>query len=171
MNDPTADLLESMVKKINELNGRVRDLENIAKTPYSEGTWTPAFVGATIAGTLTYTTQIGLYSRIGKIVVASYRLTVNVVSVAPTGALQVTGLPIQSSSLLVQGPANINSFSLIGIGGGAKVSLGMLVNPSSSIIQLVVNNSGGTGLANLTGAVANLVNGSDLITNFVYRIN
>lgn len=62
----------------------------------SHGTWTPAFVGTTIAGTFTYTTQLGRYIKIGKRCWLDFNVHISVVTVAATGNLTITGLPFAS---------------------------------------------------------------------------
>ena len=39
-----------------------------AKPAYSEGTWTPTMIGGSTAGTTTYVSQFGFYTRIGNMV-------------------------------------------------------------------------------------------------------
>jgi hypothetical protein len=58
---------------------------------YEEGTWTPS-----IGGNATYTIQTGSYTKIGKMVQATFYLTINVKG---TGSnTQITGLPFTSAA-------------------------------------------------------------------------
>ena len=57
------------------------------------GTWTPTVGGSTTNGTIAYTTQTGTWKRVGPLVFASFTILTSSVSAAPTGNLQVQGLP------------------------------------------------------------------------------
>lgn len=56
---------------------------------YEEGTWTPS-----VGGTATYSTQLGTYTKIGRMVSVTCRLTINVLGTGLTNA--ITGLPFTS---------------------------------------------------------------------------
>jgi len=58
---------------------------------YEEGTFTPTIVGTSTAGTGTYTTQVGTYTKIGRLVHAKVALTWT--AHTGTGNLQINGLP------------------------------------------------------------------------------
>jgi hypothetical protein len=64
---------------------------------YEEGTFTPTVTGGTTAGTTTYTTQRGFYTKIGR----SVNISFNVVYTAATGTgdLNIGGLPFTASAL------------------------------------------------------------------------
>jgi hypothetical protein len=71
---------------------------------YEEGTWTPTIVGITTAGTATYSTQTGRYTKMGRLVFVEF-------SVAWTGhtgvgTMVVDGLPFASGSG-VSSPASL----------------------------------------------------------------
>jgi peptidoglycan/xylan/chitin deacetylase (PgdA/CDA1 family) len=59
------------------------------------GTWTPTLVGSTTAGTNTYTTQVGSYSKFGNIVIARFdiRIESTGLDAALAGNLRINGLP------------------------------------------------------------------------------
>jgi hypothetical protein len=59
---------------------------------YEEGTWTPSLVNA---GTPTYTTQIGRYTKIGQIVICTFYL--NYSSASPGASTRIEGLPFASA--------------------------------------------------------------------------
>ena len=63
---------------------------------YEEGTWTPTIIGTTSAGTATYATRVGRYTKIGNIV--QYDAYISYSSGTGTGDLRVSGLPFTSSS-------------------------------------------------------------------------
>ncbi len=63
---------------------------------YEEGTWTPAFI-FTNGGTVTHGSRAGVYTKIGKIVLASFNIRTTGVS-GVTGELQLSGLPFTVQS-------------------------------------------------------------------------
>ena len=82
---------------------------------YEEGTWTPVFAGSTTAGSFTYTTQVGTYTKIGRLVTVNCEL-LNITEVSgAVGSLKITGLPFTSSSTNNSfGSCDINRFSFTG---------------------------------------------------------
>jgi len=60
---------------------------------YDEGTWTPAYQTSNADQNVTYTTQTGYYTRIGRVVFFSWQITLNAVSSVGTGNVQIGGLP------------------------------------------------------------------------------
>lgn len=63
---------------------------------YEEGTWTPSIVGATSAGTTTYSGRSGLYTKIGNRVWVQF--DANVTNMTGTGNLIINNLPFTSAS-------------------------------------------------------------------------
>jgi hypothetical protein len=63
---------------------------------YEEGTWTPTIIGSATAGTGTYTTQVGRYTKIGRTV----HFTAYLVWTAHTGTgnMSIAGLPFSSDA-------------------------------------------------------------------------
>jgi len=61
-------------------------------------TFTPAFAGSSTAGTFTYSQQRGHYTRVENLCFFRIYLEVSAVSVAPTGDLNITGLPFTSQT-------------------------------------------------------------------------
>lgn len=67
---------------------------------YEEGAWTPVFTSST-PGTLsiTYTTQWGQFTRIGRQVTANFKLGIDVLTLGTaSGSLLIGGLPYPNSS-------------------------------------------------------------------------
>jgi hypothetical protein len=58
---------------------------------YEEGTFTPTIVGTTLAGTGTYSFQLGRYTKVGKLV--SFQLYISWSAHTGTGNMKVEGLP------------------------------------------------------------------------------
>lgn len=64
---------------------------------YEEGTWTPTVYGSTSAGTTTYTTQRGFYTKIGRSVTITFKVVYS--AATGTGGLYMGGIPFISSAL------------------------------------------------------------------------
>ena len=79
---------------------------------YEEGTFTPTVIGSTTAGTATYSTQTGIYTKVGRLVTVSIFLGWS--GGTGTGSLQFTGLPFTVSG---------SSYSPVSIGYVSLISL------------------------------------------------
>jgi hypothetical protein len=64
---------------------------------YEEGTWTPDVIGNTTAGTTTYTTRLGWYTKVGRQVTAVAVL--DITNMTGTGLIKIQGLPYTISAL------------------------------------------------------------------------
>jgi len=65
---------------------------------YEEGTWTPVYTGTGVAGSYTYSAQVGTYTKIGRLVTVTCELN-NITTVSgASGSLKINGLPFTSSS-------------------------------------------------------------------------
>jgi len=73
---------------------------------YEEGTWTPYWSASGATPTLTYSTQIGRYTKIGDLVVCWARLTHSSIS-GGTGYARLSGLPFNPSSFEEQAGGQI----------------------------------------------------------------
>ena len=62
---------------------------------YEEGTWTPLVRGSSTAGTASYSTQIGRYTKIGNLIHVNFVLQYSITSAA--GDLEITGFPYAGS--------------------------------------------------------------------------
>ncbi|TPL40167.1 hypothetical protein [Mesorhizobium sp. B2-4-6] len=62
---------------------------------YEKGTFTPVLIGQTTAGTGTYTTQSGVYTKIGNVV--TFAVTLIWSAHSGTGGMQITGLPFTNN--------------------------------------------------------------------------
>ena len=63
--------------------------------PYQTGTWTPVFVGSTTAGTNSYQTQEGRYTKIGDLCILEGEIFLDGTTVAldSAGSIEIHGLP------------------------------------------------------------------------------
>lgn len=67
---------------------------------YEEGTWTPTIIGTTGAPT-SYAVQVGYYTKIGNLVIATFTVTLTAKGTTLTGALGIGGLPFTSQNTTV----------------------------------------------------------------------
>ena len=65
---------------------------------YEEGTWTPFLEGATTAGTFTYSSRVGTYTKIGRQVSLFCSLAGITTGTASSGSLLVKGLPFTATA-------------------------------------------------------------------------
>lgn len=65
---------------------------------YNASTWTPTITTDGATGTPTYTTQVGSYEQIGRLVVARFTLVVATWPGSPTGNALIGGLPVTSNN-------------------------------------------------------------------------
>lgn len=103
-------------------------------TFYASGTFVPAFTGSGTAGTFTYSSQTGQYTRIGNICYVRMYLEVSAVTVAPTGDLNVTGLPFTSAAnFSALSVGYLNNFNL----SAGCVQLTAYVETGATLIRLM----------------------------------
>ena len=96
---------------------------------YVEGTWTPAFAGTTISGTgWAYSIAAGDYTRIGRHVFFTGRITLSAVSADATGQIAVTGLPFTvrnannaNSSVQISNVTNLTT-AVVSIDGAVTIN-------------------------------------------------
>lgn len=116
-------------------------------TNYAVGDWTPTFTGSSANPTsVTYTTQVGKYIRIGAMVFVSCTLTVNAVTLGPAaGNLQVSGLPFTAKNTTNYTPILATQVSSFDLQAATKWINGQ-VQPNSLNVAFVesVDNSGAT---------------------------
>jgi hypothetical protein len=91
---------------------------------YEEGTWTPVLIGTTSAGTGTYTTQDGKYTKVGNLV--TFQMGLSWSAHTGTGTMQIQGLPYTTSSTGI---------------GTAAVYVSDIGSSAGTLIQCFVSNS------------------------------
>lgn len=85
---------------------------DMATSFYEAGTWTPTIRGSGTAGTPTYVSRVGRFTRIGRIYIIE--MNVNLTSLSgSTGDLTVSGLPVNIANAGIF-PSGVISFSTIG---------------------------------------------------------
>jgi hypothetical protein len=63
---------------------------------YEEGTWTPTVFGTSTAGTTTYTQQAGTYTKIGRLVTATFKVSYS--AATGTGSLNIGNFPFSANA-------------------------------------------------------------------------
>ena len=123
---------------------------------YEEGTWTPA-----VSGTATYTTQTGIYCKIGRLVHASFYLMVNAIGTGNTTL--VSGFPFTGNA------TNTKAGTVAYWTGSATALtwLGIYLLNSSTTTNFL-----GTAAAvnAVTNAVAFWANGADCLAAIDYQV-
>lgn len=107
---------------------------------YEEGTFTPTISGSTTAGTATYGSQVGRYTRIGRLVTVQVYITCS--SPTGTGNLRLSALPFTA--------ANVSTaYSAIAIGYANNFTLTAsnvmtgIVSPNTTYINVLQYPVGG----------------------------
>lgn len=97
--------------------------------------WTPVIAGSSVAGTQTYTNQIGRYYQIGNIIFFWFRVTLSAKDGTTAGSFRITGLPTAAS--------NISSLDFaVTIGYAANVdrttdkTIAATIGPNTSFIAM-----------------------------------
>lgn len=123
-------------------------------------TWTPTLIGESTAGTTTYTTQTGYYTRIGNIAIVQFSISIS--AATGTGNVLIGGLPFTISG---------SSFST------GSISTGNVTFPSGKTCLMLNGNAGTSNfhiLASGTAAGFGNVQMANAAQNFIgsaiYRI-
>lgn len=123
--------------------------------PVTQGTWTPS-----IGGNTTYTTQTGVYTRIGRLVHFQCLLVINVIGTGSTST--ISGLPFTS----ISAPAGS---AVIGFWAGSAtsyVTLTATVPANTTTIALW----GAAAAAASVGAATFFANSSQIIVSGSYTV-
>lgn len=130
---------------------------------YEEGTWTPALAFGGGSTGLTYSNQVGNYTKIGnRVFISGY---VNIANKgSSTGNLTITGLPFTSSSTsFMYNSMSIAAFNLTSISGSLQAYNAPNTSTVSEITYL------GTG-SHTAVTQANCIISSGFMINFSYSI-
>ncbi|KKL24229.1 hypothetical protein LCGC14_2417460, partial [marine sediment metagenome] len=107
---------------------------------YEEGTFTPAVVFSAGSGTVTYTTQVGQYTKIGNRVF--FQLNIETLSIASrTGFVTIEALPFAPSTF---GGATVGFAS--GLAISADQTVGAYISAVGLVLQLWDSTAGTTSL-------------------------
>lgn len=137
--------------------------------PYTQNSWQPFIAGGTVAGTNTYSQQVGQYVVKGNELTFWGRVTMTAKDAAATGSALITGLPIPSSNVALLTPscslAEWNNVTL----NANYTYLGAAVNSGGQTIQLLQSGSAQAALiATVTSSISAT---SDIYISGSYRIN
>jgi hypothetical protein len=91
---------------------------------YEEGTWTPVLAGSGTAGSFTYATQTGTYTKVGNLVTVYCDLDDISQSSSGSGNLTITGLPFTNGPLQALGSLRFNAIviSSTRVGVASRIS-------------------------------------------------
>ena len=143
------------------LNLGQQDLAN-----YSEGTWTPAIVGATTPGSNTYGVQQGTYTRVGRLVIAHARIVLTAKDVTLAGFIRVSGLPFTAAAASAQFSGVVGFASNFTTPAGTT-QFGTDVLATSTVAQLY---AWGSGVAISTLTDTALASNSVLACTLTYHV-
>jgi hypothetical protein len=91
----------------------------LADLGYSTGTWTPALSAAGTPPTgVTYSTQDGTYTKFGRLVFVTWRMTLTSKGAGGVGQVQITGLPFATSKFTTTSPFRGSGYTLPSSGQG-----------------------------------------------------
>jgi hypothetical protein len=129
---------------------------------YEEGTWTPGISFSDGVVGITYTTQVGRYTKVGDMVTAScyFKLSSKGTS---TGNAAITGLPFTSSSTAGTLTAATTWFKLVSF---ADHHQGDVSSSATKVGLTEVTNAGS--FTNLLDT--NFINTSEIMLNVTYRV-
>jgi len=125
---------------------------------YEEGTWTPALGSP---GTVTYTTQLGTYTKIGNRVFIQGKLTINAIGTGNGNG--IAGLPFALNAAQPVASFPITLWSSL---AASYVNIGLIGVGSASTADLV----GATAATATTGVVTALTSGSSILFQGHYII-
>lgn len=136
--------------------GKFTTLEVTTSSVFPVGTFTPVLTFAT-AGDLavTYSIQLGWYTRIGRLVVADFSVVTSAFTHSTaSGALRITGLP--ATSIADTDYVATGSMIFSGITKAGYTQVVPVVTENVSLLQFTAS---GSGVANSTVAAADLPTG------------
>jgi len=159
--NPTASLTSTI-----QVTGISFDSGSNTLGNYVQGTYTPTISNATTPPTITYTTQVGRYTRIGNRVICTNYIKINTYA-AGTGNLQLSSLPITSVNVSNNGMAQPPpSFQTITFGASVLYYVtNVLVNDTTAQWQGMRSANGTLALA-AAGAAAN----ATIISTITYEV-
>lgn len=116
----------------------------------SVGSWIPAVTASSTAGTPSYTTQVGIYVRVGSYVYVQFDLVLSGWTGSPSGNVTITGLPFTSTTTASDnGGCMITQYTVSGL-ASLNYGVGAVIAPSGTTALL--QSQGNTGTANVTAA-------------------
>ena len=129
---------------------------------YEEGTWTPTLSGTSGGPSgVNFTSRLGWYTKIGRVVIADCRLAMSSWSSGPSGSALISGLPFNA-------PASSNYFASPTIGythnfDADNAPKGGFVEEGSSVIRLIKANDSDARQVFSQNVSASALNGNETI--------
>ncbi len=138
LQDNSDVVLDVEVPLVLQRNGS--NWEEISR-PTQTDTWTPVIAGAGTAGTQTYTTQAGTFTKIGNMVFASFTILLSAFDAATAGNIIITGLPVAAATITVTGAVaysgTVGNHSVIDLDvAGGYYQLGFSIQGGTSILDV-----------------------------------
>ena len=115
------------------------------------GSWTPVLKGSTIAGTFTYSVQVGRYYKFGKLIFAMGRIDITAIGTSPTGQFRVGGLPFTALNASAIGTVNVGYLNQFNLATAGAFLQGLPLNNSTDIIFYENADNVTANLASATG--------------------
>lgn len=110
--------------------------------PYANTTWTPALKFNATTG-ITYTTQVGLYTRIGNVIFISMNIVLSSKG-SSTGFAAFTGLPFSASATNVLYMLNAEYLGMAGFPPSTDIPIGLIQASSNQILPFAYGSGVGT---------------------------
>lgn len=133
---------------------------------YEEGTWTPA-IEADVGTITSYTHQVGLYVKIGRNVIITADIQINVLGTLAGTFTVLTGLPFTAETIASGVVAAAPFGYFFGLATNWSSLGGQVASNSTSALIQGVSGTQGTGMVNLTGT--DFANGARVIATIAYR--
>jgi hypothetical protein len=123
---------------------------------YEEGNWTPTWLNI---GTGTYSTQVGRYTKVGRLVTIECYLVINTIGSA-SGNATIAGLPFAPANVVATPQMWTNNFvssgqNVVGLGGGSAQLDFFAIPASGAVTQL---------------QMSSLTNNANVVFNYSYSV-
>jgi len=134
---------------------RFREFSTAYLTDYEEGSWTPVLTFATPGDlAVTYSTQVGRYVKIGRLVLAQFAITTATFThTTASGGLQITGVPF--TSLNVSGVRSRVGCLWQGVTKANYTDMAVTLAENSTTISIAASGSGQNAVALAAGDLPN----------------
>ncbi len=148
-------------KTITAVSGIIFSNETLST--YDEGTWTPTIAGDATAGTQTYSTQTGTYTRIGRLVTLFFNMQMTNKDGATAGNVVISGSPFTPASSRSGG--GIAEYAQITFAGFTQLTLRTVGTLSNMYLG-----TGATGGAFGNVAAAGIANTTQLTGSIQFEV-
>ena len=163
--DGTIQLRNSTGIDFSQIQTNAAGMTSETLDSYEEGTYDPVFSGSSSAGTYTYNTRTGHYTKIGEMVNVTVKLTNINTSTAGSGNVNIS-LPFSSAnnSSFVCGSVVLDQFNT----PTSTVSLTARNNPNSAVLEILCTRDNATDEAlEVTDKSSNT---ADIFCTITYRV-